>query len=64
MGLDWSDLLTAFALVLVLEGILPFAVPGAWRRMMMQAAEMDDRQLRVGGAVLMAVGLVFLSFAR
>lgn len=64
MGLAWSDLLTAFALLLVLEGLLPFAVPGAWRRMMTQASEMDDRQLRVAGAVLMAIGLVFLSLAR
>lgn len=64
MDLAWSDFLTAFALVMVLEGLLPFAVPAAWRRMMLQAAGMDDRQLRVLGACIMVAGLVVLSIVR
>lgn len=60
----WEDLLSAFALVLVLEGILPFAWPGVWRRAMMQAAQMGDRQLRVAGLVCMAVGLFSLYLIR
>lgn len=59
-----TDLLSAFALVLVLEGLLPFAWPGVWRRAMMQAAEMDDRQLRVTGAVCIVAGLFFLYLIR
>ncbi len=60
----WSDLFTAFALVLVLEGILPFAIPDAWRRIMTQAAEMDNGQLRVAGAAMMLLGLILLYLIR
>jgi uncharacterized protein YjeT (DUF2065 family) len=59
-----TDLFSAFALVLVLEGILPFAWPGVWRRAMTQAAEMDDSQLRIAGAVCILAGLLFLYLIR
>lgn len=60
----WSDLFTAFALVLVLEGIMPFAIPDAWRRIMTQAAEMDRGQLRAAGAAMMLLGLILLYLIR
>lgn len=59
-----SELLTAFALVLVLEGIFPFALPQAWRRAMRQASALDDNSLRIVGAVSMALGLILLYFVR
>jgi uncharacterized protein len=56
------DLWVALALVLVIEGILPFLSPGAWREMMRSAAELDDRTLRqVGlGSMLLGVALLYL----
>lgn len=59
-----SDLWAALCLVAVLEGLLLFAAPGAWKRAAEQLQAMPDRQLRtVGGAVLLA-GLLALYFVR
>ena len=60
MNLDWSDLLAALALMLVFEGLLPFLNPGSWRRVMTQLAGNSDRNLRIGGLVCMALGLLLL----
>ena len=62
--MNWSDLLAAFALYLVLEGILPFLNPQAMKRVMLTFANLADGQLRVWGSVSMAAGLVLLYFAR
>jgi len=62
--IDWRELLTALSLVLVLEGILPFANPAGMRRMMAAAAQMSDRQMRISGALAMIVGLVMLGLVR
>lgn len=59
-----QDLLVALALVLVLEGILPFLHPQGWRRTMHQVAEFDDSTLRVVGALSMLVGLILLYVVR
>jgi uncharacterized protein YjeT (DUF2065 family) len=64
MNLAWSDLLAALALMLVLEGLLPFLNPAGWRRVFSQLARSGDRELRVGGAVCMVLGLLLLTLAR
>lgn len=62
--MNWVDLLSALGLVLVLEGLLPFASPARWREMMRQVGEAPDRTLRTIGAVSMIAGLLLLYFAR
>ena len=62
--MNWSDLLAAFALYLVLEGILPFASPGSLKRVMLTFAGLADRQLRVWGLLSMTAGLALLYFVR
>ncbi len=62
--MNWSDLLAAFALYLVLEGIMPFLNPQALKRTMLTFAALGDRQLRVAGLVSMTVGLFLLYFVR
>jgi uncharacterized protein YjeT (DUF2065 family) len=64
MNFAWSDLLAALALMLVLEGLLPFINPAGWRRVFAQLAASGDRQLRIGGAVCMALGLLLLFLVR
>ena len=55
-----NELLTAFSLLLVIEGILPFLSPGTFRNILMQMLQMDDRSLRISGLVSMVSGVVLL----
>ena len=62
--MNWSDLLAAFALYLVLEGVMPFLSPQGLKRTMQVFAGLADRQLRVAGLVSMLAGLTLLYFVR
>ncbi len=57
-------LLMAFALVLVIEGILPFLVPGLWRETFRRLIEMSDGQIRFIGLTSMLAGLLLLYLVR
>ena len=59
-----KDLWAAAALVLVLEGILPFLAPGRWKDAVRQACELDDATLRVVGLGCMLLGLATLWWVR
>lgn len=59
-----QDLFAALALMLVLEGILPFISPGALRRVARQMSETSDASLRVTGLVSMLAGLALLYLVR
>lgn len=52
-----SSLLLAFALMLVIEGVLPFAAPRVWRETFRRVTEMNDGQLRFIGLTSMLVGV-------
>ena len=56
----WQDLGAAIALLLVLEGLLPFISPDSLRRVMLKMAQQDDRSLRSSGLVSMVLGVVLL----
>ena len=56
----WDLLLGACALMLVIEGLLPFFSPGAWRRVFEKATRMSDGQIRFLGLSSMLAGLVML----
>ena len=62
MSLNWSDLGAAFALYLVLEGILPFLHPQALKRAMTALSQMDEKPLRIVGLASMVAGLALLHF--
>ena len=53
-------LIAALCLVMVMEGLFLFAAPRTWQRMAEQMRNLEARQLRVIGAILMAIGLIFL----
>ncbi len=53
-------LLTAVALVLVFEGLLPFAAPGRYRKMVDELARLSDNHLRGVGLAIMLAGLLLL----
>jgi hypothetical protein len=60
----WHDLWAAFALYLVLEGLIPFANPGGMRRTLAMLSNLDDRTLRIGGLLSMIAGALLLYFVR
>ncbi len=64
MDLAWGDLGVAIALVLVIEGVMPFLAPASLRRTLATMAAMPDRSLRIIGAVSMMLGLALLYFIR
>jgi uncharacterized protein YjeT (DUF2065 family) len=68
MEIGWSELARylggAFALYLVLEGVLPFLNPGAAQRLMAKLAQTETQQLRWGGLISMVAGLFLLWVAR
>ncbi len=55
-----TEVLTAIALVIVIEGILPALSPQNYRRAAMQLASMPDRVIRYTGLGLMVVGALIL----
>lgn len=55
-----KTLLTAIALVLVIEGILPFLVPTLWREAFRRMTEMSDGQIRFVGLSSMVAGVLLL----
>ncbi len=54
-------LVAAFALMLVLEGLLPFVAPRFWREAFRKFTEMSDGQIRFAGLTSMLIGLVVLA---
>ena len=56
----WHDLLVAIALVLVLEGLLPFLSPEATRRAVMKIVNLHDSTLRFAGLTSMILGCLLL----
>ena len=60
----WTELLTALALLLILEGIMPFANPQALRRMFIMVSKLDDAILRFTGLTSMCIGLLLLYLIR
>lgn len=60
----WQDLFAALALMLVLEGVLPFLSPGGFRNTLRLIQDMDDRGLRAVGLVSMGLGLLILYLVR
>ncbi len=57
-------LLLAFALMLVIEGLLPFLAPRVWRETFRRVTELSDGQIRFIGLSSMLVGVVLLTLFR
>jgi hypothetical protein len=56
----WDIALSACALMLIAEGLLPFVSPLSWRRVFEKAAQMSDGQIRFLGLTSMLAGLAML----
>ena len=59
-----TTFLMALALMLILEGLLPFLAPTLWRDTFRRIMQMSDGQIRFVGLSSMVVGLLLLAWAR
>ena len=55
-----EDLLTALALVLIIEGLLPVIAPSLWVKVMRDAARLGNQGIRIAGTISMLVGALLL----
>ena len=55
-----DNLLIAFALMLMLEGLVPFIAPNAWRETFRRLIQFSDGQIRFLGLTSILVGLITL----
>ena len=55
-----GDLLTALALVLIIEGLLPGIAPSTWMKVMRDAARMGPQGIRIAGIISMLSGALLL----
>lgn len=53
-------LLGAFALMLIVEGLLPFLSPKQWRAVFERATQMSDGQIRFIGLMSLLGGIALL----
>ncbi len=60
----WQDILTAFSLYLIIEGMIPFIGPDLFRRTVARLAELNDTHLRATGLTIMTTGLLLLFVVR
>jgi uncharacterized protein len=59
-----TTLAMALALMLILEGVLPFLAPNLWRDTFRRLTQMSDGQIRFVGLSSMIVGLLILLWVR
>ena len=62
--MNWADLWAALALVLILEGLLPFVSPRGYKNMVQQMATMPENSLRWVGLAIMVAGVLLLFLIR
>ena len=58
-----AELLTAIAIVMILEGALPFVSPRLWRDTFSKLIELSDGQIRFVGLIAIALGVAGLLLA-
>lgn len=59
-GLDSTTFWLAFALVLVIEGFMPFVSPAVWRKTFLQILQLSDGQLRFFGLASLLSGVLLI----
>jgi len=60
--MNWHDLLTAIALLLILEGLMPFISPESIKKVYKSMVETPESSLRKIGLASIVAGLVLLYF--
>ncbi|MBU6504909.1 MAG: DUF2065 domain-containing protein [Betaproteobacteria bacterium] len=58
------SLFLTFALLLVLEGVMPFLAPNRWRETVLRICKLSDGQIRFLGFGAILVGLILMQVTR
>ena len=58
--MDWHDLFTALALLLIFEGLMPFASPTSLKKVYKSMVEIPESTLRKIGLASIVAGLILL----
>ncbi|MEJ2180524.1 MAG: DUF2065 domain-containing protein [Gammaproteobacteria bacterium] len=56
----WQELLLELALLMFHEGLLPFLNPAGFKQAIQMISQMDDKQLRISGLVMMIAGVLLM----
>lgn len=56
--------LLGFALMLIIEGFMPFIFPAIWRNTLVKLAQLSDGQVRFIGMLAMLAGLLLLVWVK
>ena len=59
-----KTLLLAFALMLVIEGFLPFVAPKVWRETFRRVTDLSDGQIRFIGLSSLLLGVLMFAVLR
>ena len=62
--MQWTDLLTAFCLYMILEGIIPFIAPQRFKEFLKSIENVPESSIRTMGLIMMMLGLISLYFIR
>lgn len=57
----WTTFLLAVALMLVIEGLLPFLAPRVWKETFQKVSQLADGQIRFLGLSSILIGVVLMS---
>ena len=60
--MDSHSVWTAVALVLIVEGLLPFISPRIWRQTFLQLMQLNDGQIRFIGLGCVMIGILLLEW--
>jgi uncharacterized protein YjeT (DUF2065 family) len=60
--MDSHSVWTAVALVLIVEGLLPFISPRMWRQTFLQLMQLNDGQIRFIGLGCVMIGILLLEW--
>jgi len=60
--MNGSSVWLALAMVLVIEGLLPFLSPTSWRKAFEEALKMNDGQIRFFGLCSIVLGTLAIAF--
>lgn len=58
--MDWEGLGIGFAFYLMIEGIMPFVNPHAWKKALLEALQLSETTLRIVGAISIILGVALL----